>query len=44
MYFDTLGLECCRSCQVAVSKFRSDLTVLVGENNGGKSNVTDGRG
>lgn len=41
MYLDTIKLDRFRSCTDTVLKFRPDLTVLVGENNGGKSNVID---
>jgi putative ATP-dependent endonuclease of OLD family len=41
MHLDTLKLERFRSCLNVTTKFRPDLTVLVGENNGGKSNIID---
>jgi putative ATP-dependent endonuclease of OLD family len=41
MYLDCLKLERFRSCLDVAINFRSDLTVLVGENNGGKSNIID---
>lgn len=41
MYLDSLDLDGFRSCAGTKVKFRHDLTVLVGENNGGKSNIID---
>ena len=41
MYLKSLGLTNFRSCLDTKISFQSDLTVLVGENNGGKSNVID---
>ncbi len=41
MYLDLIKLDRFRSCADCTIKFRSDLTVLVGENNGGKSNIID---
>jgi putative ATP-dependent endonuclease of OLD family len=41
MHLDSLRLERFRSCPNVTIKLRSDLTVLVGENNGGKSNIID---
>ena len=41
MHLDTLKLTRFRSCLDTTVNFRSDLTVLVGENNGGKSNIID---
>ena len=41
MYLNLIKLERFRSCADCTIKFRSDLTVLVGENNGGKSNIID---
>lgn len=41
MYLHLIKLERFRSCADCTIKFRSDLTVLVGENNGGKSNIID---
>jgi putative ATP-dependent endonuclease of OLD family len=41
VYLDLIKLERFRSCADCTIKFRSDLTVLVGENNGGKSNIID---
>ncbi len=41
MQLESLKLKCFRSCLDTVVNFRSDLTVLVGENNGGKSNIID---
>lgn len=42
MHLSTLKLQRFRSCEDVTIKFQPDLTVLVGENNGGKSNVIDG--
>ena len=42
MQLDSLRLERFRSCPNVTINLRSDLTVLVGENNGGKSNIIDG--
>jgi putative ATP-dependent endonuclease of OLD family len=42
MQLDSLKLERFRSCLNVTVNLRSDLTVLVGENNGGKSNIIDG--
>ncbi len=42
MHLDSLRLERFRSCPDVTINLRSDLTVLVGENNGGKSNIIDG--
>lgn len=41
MYLDVLKLEHFRSCLSASINLKPDLTVLVGENNGGKSNIID---
>jgi AAA ATPase domain len=41
MHLDTIRLNRFRSCTDTTVKLRQDLTVLVGENNGGKSNVID---
>lgn len=41
MHLDALKLERFRSCASVTINLRSDLTVLVGENNGGKSNIID---
>lgn len=41
MYLDVIKLARFRSCLDVAIKFRPDLTVLVGENNGGKSNIID---
>jgi putative ATP-dependent endonuclease of OLD family len=41
MHLDSVRLERFRSCANTVISLRSDLTVLVGENNGGKSNIMD---
>ncbi len=41
MHLDSLKLERFRSCPSVTIQLRPDLTVLVGENNGGKSNVVD---
>ena len=41
MHLDSLKLERFRSCSNATITLRPDLTVFVGENNGGKSNVID---
>lgn len=42
MHLDSLRLERFRSCPNVTINLRSYLTVLVGENNGGKSNIIDG--
>lgn len=42
MHIDRLQLQRFRSCADASVKFHRELTVLVGENNGGKSNIIDG--
>ncbi len=42
MHVDTLRIQRFRSCADVTIKLRPDLTVLVGENNGGKSNIVDG--
>lgn len=41
MHLDTIRLNRFRSCTDTTVKFRQDLTVLVGENNSGKSNIID---
>jgi putative ATP-dependent endonuclease of the OLD family len=41
MHLDLLKLQRFRSCADVSVQLRSDLTVLVGENNGGKSNIVD---
>lgn len=41
MYLGSLTISRFRSCNNVTVSLRSDLTVLVGENNGGKSNVVD---
>src|SRR2546428_7099438 len=41
MHIELLRLQQFRSCADVSVKFRPDLTVLVGENNGGKSNIVD---
>lgn len=41
MHLNSLTIRRFRSCDAVTITFRSDLTVLVGENNGGKSNVID---
>ena len=41
MHLDVLKIECFRSCLSATINLQPDLTVLVGENNGGKSNIVD---
>jgi putative ATP-dependent endonuclease of OLD family len=41
MHLERLRLERFRSCLDTTVNLRSDLTVLVGENNGGKSNIID---
>ena len=41
MYLDELLISRFRSCKYAVVNFQKELTVLVGENNGGKSNIID---
>ena len=42
MHLHSLRLQRFRSCADVTVELRPDLTVLVGENNGGKSNVVDG--
>ena len=41
MYLGGLVISRFRSCDNVTVSLRPDLTVLVGENNGGKSNVVD---
>ncbi len=41
MHLGTLTLQRFRSCEDTTVKFQPDLTVLVGENSGGKSNIVD---
>ena len=41
MHLDTLKIRRFRSCADVTVQFRKDMTVLVGENNGGKSNIVD---
>lgn len=41
MYLDELRISRFRSCKNTVVKFQKELTVLAGENNGGKSNILD---
>ena len=41
MHLDTLKIRRFRSCADLSVQFRKELTVLVGENNGGKSNIVD---
>ncbi|RJQ29750.1 DUF2813 domain-containing protein [Candidatus Parcubacteria bacterium] len=41
MYLGDLSISRFRSCENVTVSLRPDLTVLVGENNGGKSNVID---
>jgi len=41
MHLSSLTVERFRSCEKTVVDFQDDLTVLVGENNGGKSNIVD---
>lgn len=41
MHLEALNIKRFRSCADIAVKFRKDLTVLVGENNGGKSNIVD---
>jgi putative ATP-dependent endonuclease of OLD family len=41
MYLDALKIQRFRSCADVSVPFRQDLTVFVGENNGGKSNIVD---
>ena len=41
MHLDALKIQRFRSCADVSVQFRKDLTVLVGENNGGKSNIVD---
>lgn len=41
MYLESLTISRFRSCENVTVNLRPDLTVLVGENNGGKSNVID---
>ena len=42
MHIDCLRLQRFRSCLDVTVRFHRELTVLVGENNGGKSNIIDG--
>lgn len=42
MHIDCLRLQRFRSCSDVKVRFHRELTVLVGENNGGKSNIIDG--
>jgi putative ATP-dependent endonuclease of the OLD family len=42
MYLRSLQLSCFRSCYDTTVEFRPTLTLLVGENNSGKSNVIEG--
>ncbi|MDO8742161.1 MAG: AAA family ATPase [bacterium] len=41
MYLRELNISRFRSCKETVVEFQKELTVLVGENNGGKSNILD---
>ncbi len=41
MHLGSLTISRFRSCNNVTVSLRPDLTVLVGENNGGKSNVVD---
>jgi putative ATP-dependent endonuclease of OLD family len=41
MHIDCLRLQRFRSCADVTVRFHRELTVLVGENNGGKSNIVD---
>jgi putative ATP-dependent endonuclease of the OLD family len=41
MHIDCLHLQRFRSCADVTVRFHRELTVLVGENNGGKSNIVD---
>ena len=41
MHLDTLKIQRFRSCADVTVQFRKDMTVRVGENNGGKSNIVD---
>lgn len=41
MHLRSLNLARFRSCDECTVRFQPDLTVLVGENNGGKSNIVD---
>jgi len=41
MYLGSLALKRFRSCSDTAVSLKSDLTVLLGENNGGKSNIID---
>lgn len=41
MHLETLRLQRFRSCEDTTVKLQPDLTVLVGENSGGKSNIVD---
>jgi putative ATP-dependent endonuclease of the OLD family len=41
MFLERLKLQRFRSCSDTTVRLRPELTVLVGENNGGKSNVID---
>ncbi len=42
MYLDKIRLQRFRSCEDVTVKLQPNLTVFVGENNGGKSNIVDG--
>ena len=42
MFLERIRLQRFRSCDDVTIKLQPDLTVLVGENNGGKSNIVDG--
>jgi putative ATP-dependent endonuclease of OLD family len=42
MHIERLRLQRFRSCVDAIVSFHRELAVLVGENNGGKSNIIDG--
>jgi recombinational DNA repair ATPase RecF len=41
MHLGSLTISRSRSCESVTVSLRPDLTVMVGENNGGKSNVVD---
>lgn len=41
MYLKSLTLKEFRSCRDTVVNFRPDITALIGENNGGRSNIID---
>src|ERR1017187_7723413 len=41
MYLHELNISRFRSCKNTRVRFQKELTVLVGENNGGKSNIID---